>query len=156
MRCSAVRKPWTASRPLVVADRVRMASAILASVSRAGRPSPAPPSITPLALEQVHHLAVGAQRQPFDGQPQWFGEWARCGDVVRERLVVPCHQGQGWPGPPWDRSNVIASPVGDGAHGYSGLTRAVVLQRGGDDVTPHYANQATTERTNIKPRQPAS
>ena len=36
-----------ASSPLVVPDRVRMASAIFWSVSIAGRPSAAPPSITP-------------------------------------------------------------------------------------------------------------
>ncbi|MBO0875339.1 MAG: hypothetical protein J2P19_18300 [Pseudonocardia sp.] len=48
VRRSSDRKPCTASRPFVVADRARIASASLASVSMAGRPSPAPPSITPL------------------------------------------------------------------------------------------------------------
>ena len=39
--------PWTASSPLVVPEKVRIASASLTSVSIAGRPSAAPPSMTP-------------------------------------------------------------------------------------------------------------
>ena len=48
VRISRSLKPWTDSAPLVVPEKARMASAIFASVSIAGRPSAAPPSITPL------------------------------------------------------------------------------------------------------------
>ena len=60
-RFSKVSNPWTASSPLVVPEKVRMASAILASVSIAGRPSAAPPSITP-------------------------PDWASCNRAVRARI----------------------------------------------------------------------
>ena len=46
-RFSRVLKPCTASSPLVVPDSARMASAMRASVSIAGRPSAAPESKTP-------------------------------------------------------------------------------------------------------------
>ena len=59
-RCSSVRNPCTASAPLVVPEKRRIASAIFSSVSIAGRPSPAPPSITPFFAGEVRDLLVHA------------------------------------------------------------------------------------------------
>ncbi|KUG52075.1 hypothetical protein AVL61_06890 [Kocuria rosea subsp. polaris] len=47
VRFSRVSKPCTASSPLVVPENSRIASAIRASVSTAGRPAAAPESKTP-------------------------------------------------------------------------------------------------------------
>ena len=113
-----------------------MASAILASVSIAGRPSAAPPSITPLEaascavwfstpVGHVLHREAELVRQRPDG-----------GELVSDGGVVPLDDLEARHGLARYAEDVSALPVPHDAMRLSGLAGRVVLHRNSDQVVP--------------------
>ena len=96
MRCSKDRNPWTASSPFVVPENVRMASAILASVSMAGRPSAAPPSITPPDSRQLRQLVVQPVGDVLHREAELVRQRAYRGELVGDGGVVPFDNLEAW------------------------------------------------------------
>ena len=77
VRASSCSKPWVASRPLVVPDRVRMASHMRMSVSSRGRPRPAPERVSPLARSRTPISSSGLSSSPLTGIPAFSASGPR-------------------------------------------------------------------------------
>ena len=91
----ACGSPATASAPLVVPEKRRMASAILRRCRSAGRPSPAPPSITPLLRGQSLDLLLEPVGDVLDREAQRVGQRADGRELVGDRGVVPLDHREG-------------------------------------------------------------
>ena len=136
MRPSKVRNPWTASSPLVVPEKVRMASAILASVSIAGRPSAAPPSITPPEAASWRRLVLDAVGDVLHREAKLVGQRPDGGEFVSDGGVVPLDDLEARHGLARYTDDIPALPVPNDTIRLSSLAGSVVLHRDSDQVMP--------------------
>src|SRR6478752_6853754 len=122
VRRSNCLKPSTASRPLVVPDRVSTVSHILIAVSMAGRPAPAPCPITPCLAASCATSTSGCTVTPLVVSPRVSTKGPR---------VSHCSAPAGY------RDLARCSPIVFGPARVGGLAGSVVLHRHHHHVPAH-------------------
>ena len=132
-RCSA-SNPSTASRPFVVPDSARIASAACVSLASDGRPAATPLTTEPFTPRRYSTSASGWVVTPLIVRPtvSTIGPSAR--HLLRDRRVVTFDHDQPRHGLTRNRFALTGFPVQHPSAGLSGGVGAIMQQRHRDDV----------------------